>query len=270
MASPAPRRGGRGGTRPYDEEGERPQGFKLTEEEKAVLVECRRGSIARGLPLGVGSAVLLRWLIVQGRVPQHVKRWSWLYYGVSFTVSFFAGIRSYQKTCFKKIMSLKNSALADQIRKYEAKMKGGTSGTWDENETTDQSQPRTRRHSHHQPPTVTPSPPSQLRVDATEKPMYQAGNEEEQPPDAFGSSATHSTPGLQPSQEDQRISRSKTFDEIREENRRKQLEQNYPRPSGQRGRGNEERDRRQSRQQTGTGSAAPVHRNKYGDEVQDD
>ena len=64
--------------------------------------------------------------------------------------------------------------------------------------------------------------------------------------------------------------RSKTFDEIREENRRKQLEQNYPRPSGKRGRGDEERDRRQSRQQTGTGSAAPVHRNKYGDEVQDD
>ena len=64
--------------------------------------------------------------------------------------------------------------------------------------------------------------------------------------------------------------RSKTFDEIREENRRKQLEQNYPRPLGQRGRGDEERDRRQSRQQTGTGSAAPVHRNKYGDEVQDD
>jgi hypothetical protein len=95
--------------------------LQLTEEEKAVLMECRRNSTARGLAVTAGSLVLLRALIGSGRLPLHIQRWSSLYYTTVGAVSFLAGLRSYRQTCLDKIMSLERSVLADELRKHQRK-----------------------------------------------------------------------------------------------------------------------------------------------------
>ena len=128
--------------------------LQLTEEEKGVLMECRRNSTARGkcrrglqrprrmryylagLAVTAGSLVLLRALIGSGeplcvslspdplptgKLPLHIQRWSSLYYTAVGAASFLAGLRSYRQTCLDKIMSLENSVLADQLRQHRRK-----------------------------------------------------------------------------------------------------------------------------------------------------
>jgi hypothetical protein len=92
------------------------QPIKLTPEEKAVLLECRRNSLARGLPLGILSVLGLRYFVTQGRVSPHVQKWSIFYYSGVFIISCLMGVSSYKQKCLEKIMSLENSFLGDQLR----------------------------------------------------------------------------------------------------------------------------------------------------------
>ena len=57
-----------------------------------------------------------------GRVPAFVNRHSSLVYGLAFFGAFVSGAGSYQKTCFRRIMALENSALADLYRKTASHM----------------------------------------------------------------------------------------------------------------------------------------------------
>ncbi|CAI8040460.1 OCIA domain-containing protein 1 [Geodia barretti] len=221
--------------------------LQLTGEEKAVLMECRRNSTARGLAVTAGSLVLLRALIGSGRLPLHIQRWSSLYYTAVGAASFLAGLRSYRQTCLDKIMSLENSLLADQLRQHRRKQQG-----WTEED----GLPSLMRDS---PPPLTssPLPLSQPNTVTSDTPF--SSDPADQQPDAFG--PTSLPPPPLPGDYDNSSSkiRGRTFDEIRDENRRRQQQRHYPqsRVGGVRGEdaGNK-----------------PVHvrRNKYGDIISEE
>ncbi|EDO27662.1 predicted protein [Nematostella vectensis] len=95
--------------------------LELTDEERAVLRECRVNSLYfRGIPLGTVSVLLTREIIKWGYLPK-AKRFAGLYYSGMFAVGLFAGIGSYRKACMDKIMRLENSNLANQVREFYKK-----------------------------------------------------------------------------------------------------------------------------------------------------
>ncbi|XP_068703367.1 OCIA domain-containing protein 1-like isoform X2 [Montipora foliosa] len=131
---------------------------ELTDEEKAVLRECRINSVYfRGVPLGIGSVLILRQAIKYGLPLPFAKRFPGIFYtdnevlhtndfqaesskfstlespcssGI-FGVGFIAGITSYHSTCVEKIMRLENSKLADQVRASRRALSHGSSrGDW--------------------------------------------------------------------------------------------------------------------------------------------
>jgi hypothetical protein len=95
--------------------------LELTEQEKAVLMECRKNSVGRGVLLSAGSALLLRTLMGTGLLPLHVQRWSSAYYATLGAAAFLAGMGSYRQRCLEKIMALDHSVLADQLRQHQRK-----------------------------------------------------------------------------------------------------------------------------------------------------
>jgi hypothetical protein len=252
--------------------------LQLTEEEKAVLMECRRNSTARGLAVTAGSLVLLRALIGSGRLPLHIQRWSSLYYTTVGAVSFLAGLRSYRQTCLDKIMSLERSVLADELRKHQRKQQG-----WTEED----GLPSLMRGSHP-PLTSSPLPLSQPNTVTSDRPL--SSDPADQQPDAFGpislpppplpgdydnsSSKTRFaacfeiTLGAHAQSEGYstwlrhvcgRNFRGRTFDEIRDENRRRQQQRHYPqsRVGGVRG-------------EDAGNKPVRVRRNKYGDIISEE
>ena len=64
---------------------------------------------------------MLTTCLLLDRVPKHIQRRSWFYYGGLFMGSFFVGMASYKQRCLDKIMSLENSRLADELREHLAK-----------------------------------------------------------------------------------------------------------------------------------------------------
>ena len=50
-----------------------------------------------------------------------MKKYSIMFYIGVFGGCFTAGISSYRKTCFEKIMALEDSVLADQVREHMRK-----------------------------------------------------------------------------------------------------------------------------------------------------
>lgn len=280
----------------------RPAPVQLTEEEKAVLLECRRKSVARGLPLGVASVVVLRWLVAQGRTPLHVQRWPFLYYSGAFLGSFMIGVASYRKTCFEKIMALENSFLASQVREHLGRIqkegfKSYESGcrpdpTNDEarrpkSQYQQQQEQRTyppprkyRQPSSHGP---TSDAPSSLNADtySREKAALDARQEPVEQPDAFGSTGAYPQSydtHTESAQDKQNTpSRGRTFDDIREENRRRQLQRSFPcAPSSGRASSSERRgtgvegDWRQSGRSQERQQGSIKRKNKYGDDVYED
>ncbi|XP_067046080.1 OCIA domain-containing protein 1-like [Acropora muricata] len=112
-----------------------PRGLRiveLTDEEKAVLRDCRINSVYfRGVPLGIGSALVLRQAIKYGLPLPFAKRFPGIFYTGIFGVGFIAGITSYHSTCVEKIMRLENSRLADQVRaSRRAQSPGSYKGDW--------------------------------------------------------------------------------------------------------------------------------------------
>ncbi|XP_068718603.1 OCIA domain-containing protein 1-like isoform X1 [Montipora capricornis] len=105
---------------------------ELTDEEKAVLRECRINSVYfRGVPLGIGSVLILRQAIKYGLPLPFAKRFPGIFYTGIFGVGFIAGITSYHSTCVEKIMRLENSKLADQVRASRRALSHGSSrGDW--------------------------------------------------------------------------------------------------------------------------------------------
>lgn len=105
---------------------------KLTDEEKAVLRECRINSVYfRGVPLGIGSVLILRQAIKYGLPLPFAKRFPGIFYTGIFGVGFIAGITSYHSTCVEKIMRLENSKLADQVRASRRALSHGSNrGDW--------------------------------------------------------------------------------------------------------------------------------------------
>eukprot|EP00794_Sanderia_malayensis_P007420 gene7420-8240_t len=83
--------------------------IRLTPQEMAVLRECRTNSLyLRGLPLGIFSVVATRYLA-----------------HTAFSMGVVVGVSSYKDICFEKIMSLKDSRLADQVRSFQQRASGG-------------------------------------------------------------------------------------------------------------------------------------------------
>jgi hypothetical protein len=221
--------------------------LQLTEEEKAVLMECRRNSTARGLAVTAGSLVLLRALIGSGRLPLHIQRWSSLYYTTVGAVSFLAGLRSYRQTCLDKIMSLERSVLADELRKHQRKQQG-----WTEED----GLPSLMRGSHP-PLTSSPLPLSQPNTVTSDRPL--SSDPADQQPDAFGPISLPPPPLPGDYDNSSSKTRGRTFDEIRDENRRRQQQRHYPqsRVGGVRG-------------EDAGNKPVRVRRNKYGDIISEE
>eukprot|EP00112_Aurelia_sp_Birch-Aquarium-sp1_P011253 Seg2366.7 transcript_id=Seg2366.7/GoldUCD/mRNA.D3Y31 product="OCIA domain-containing protein 1" protein_id=Seg2366.7/GoldUCD/D3Y31 len=100
-----------------------PKQLELSEQEMVALRECRMHSLyLRGFPLGMLSAIATRYL------GHHffpvIKRWAGFSYTGAFTVGLIFGVTSYKDQCFKKIMSLEDSRLAEQVRKFQRKAAG--------------------------------------------------------------------------------------------------------------------------------------------------
>lgn len=236
---------------------------QLTEEEKAVLIQCRRGSIARGLPLGVLSVLGLRYFVQQGRVPASVQRWSFIYYVGVFGITFTMGVSSYRQTCFQKIMNLENSHLADQVLAHMKKEKIPIPEEW-------------KRKGSKYPDTILDE--KQFNIDSSIPREGQSTNKlvetSEVQPDAFSGSVT---PSFSSSSVDQSPDSRKgqTFDEIRERNRRQQMKQNFPRELDRDRTSNDERNLRESSEQQSQNrnvqeKPKSVRRNKYGDIIYED
>eukprot|EP00118_Oscarella_pearsei_P020851 m.230430 g.230430 ORF g.230430 m.230430 type:complete len:230 (+) comp40059_c0_seq26:73-762(+) len=103
---------------PRSKRGIKPASLQLTDEEVAVLRECRFNStVYRGLPLGTGCALFVRELIKRGRLGS--SRTSSMYWIGAFAVGFWVGTASYRSKCFEKIMQLKDSNLAQQVQKFQ-------------------------------------------------------------------------------------------------------------------------------------------------------
>lgn len=263
--------------------------IQLTEEEKSVLLECRRNSLARGFPAGVGACLALRWLIKLDRVPLHIQRWQWFYYAGTFMVAFLSGVASYKQRCIDKIMALENSQLANQARARRSGIQ-----SWDEElaTTPPERQPgRHRRypprHQHEPRPSHAPSLSSKGKgvrekdYSTAPEPVYPQADQrsddftsilpQDDQPDAFSGSSGPTTP--QPTQKGRSSleatptrPKGRTFDEIRDENRQRQLHQSYPRARKDEG---EPRAVQDWRQQGTQDSGKPVRRNKYGDVIEE-
>ncbi|XP_073253774.1 uncharacterized protein [Porites lutea] len=134
---------------------------ELTDEEKAVLQECRINSVYfRGLPLGVCSVLLLRQAVNGGYFP-HIKRFAALYYTGLFGFGFLAGVSSYKNTCVEKIMKLENSRLADQVKATQ--MAGNRRSHWEtervpyERQDVELQELRKKHRERWTPPSMSPS-----------------------------------------------------------------------------------------------------------------
>jgi len=98
--------------------------IELTDEERAVLKECSRNSILfRGFPVGIMSVVLISHAVKSGYIPK-VKKLSGLAYTGLFAISFYAGVRSYNRICIAKIMKLENSNLKESVIKMMERRTG--------------------------------------------------------------------------------------------------------------------------------------------------
>ncbi|XP_057313489.1 OCIA domain-containing protein 1-like isoform X2 [Hydractinia symbiolongicarpus] len=92
---------------------------KLTQEEIQVLKECRVNSLYyRGIPAGIFSVIVARGAVKSGYFPR-LQRWSGAFYAGMFGLGMFSGVASYRDECFRKIMSLENSVLAEQFRNFQ-------------------------------------------------------------------------------------------------------------------------------------------------------
>ncbi|XP_019850843.1 PREDICTED: uncharacterized protein LOC109581290 isoform X2 [Amphimedon queenslandica] len=227
--------------------------IQLNEEEKAVLVECRRNSLIRGAAVGLGSILGLRYLMSQGKVPAHVMRWPVFYYSGVFFLMGMLGVSSYRKRCLDKLMALENSNLANMMRDIKA----GRTPNFENR--TDNFERKGALKGY--PDTI---------IDKDESQVSSLLKKEDENAFPAVSSSSKQPPLMGDFYNDKKSDdkKGKTFDEIREENRAKQMQRRYP----QRTREDEGQQTRpqSTRKSEGTNVSRPVKRNEYGDIVYDD
>ena len=239
-----------------------PTPFTLTEEEKSVLLECRRNSIARGIPLGIATVIAVRFFIRSGMAPFHVQRWSLFYYTGGFLLSFMAGVGSYREKCFQKIMALENSTLKQQVidRFYSQQSPSGQQVGLEKDIDEEPSRSPRRRVK------------KESRLGST-APGQGGDNDSENIRDGLGSSqgvdvrSEDSSNVLgAPVEQTTPTKRSRTFDEIRQENRRRLRQKAYDEPATDEGdTWRRVEDSTPSNLTQSDQSGKILHKNKYGD-----
>lgn len=87
---------------------------KFTEQERAVLKECKRKALLEGLSWGA-SSVLLVWVTVRTRLLS--PAFAPAGYTVAFVLFSFLGSMSRSSACIDKILDMEDSKLAQEVRK---------------------------------------------------------------------------------------------------------------------------------------------------------
>eukprot|EP00731_Ephydatia_muelleri_P030602 Em0022g116a len=200
-----------------------PTPFTLTEEEKSVLLECRRNSIARGIPLGIATVIALRFFIRSGMAPFHVQRWSSFYYTGGFLLSFMAGVGSYREKCFQKIMALENSTLKQQVKeRFSSQSPSVQQDSLGKDIDEEPVEPRSPRRRRVYKESRLGSAPGQGDDNGSGDIPYGPGSQGAD----MRSQESGIVPGA-PVEQTTPTKRSRTFEEIRQENRRKLRQRAY-------------------------------------------
>ncbi|XP_022107060.1 OCIA domain-containing protein 1-like [Acanthaster planci] len=92
--------------------------YEMTEEERRVFRECQTESFwYRAMPLAVGAGLLTQTLILRGMLTTSTRFGSLPKVGFACLTGYMAGKISYVNTCKQKFLKLENSPIGEMLRK---------------------------------------------------------------------------------------------------------------------------------------------------------